>query len=144
MVFHHTHEIKHNCNWELVDRITLRLRGNVCSWICRNSTCFPSYWQDPTIWNNDTRYTSGGQLPWQVCDFGLALAVDEGSSQKDDLEVKGTFGYVAPEYLMDGECLKYHMALPYNRHPTDKYTILRSAGNRMHIIRSMTSAIAYL
>ena len=68
--------------------------------------------------------------------------MDEGSSQKDDLEVKGTFGYVAPEYLMDGECLKYHMAVPYNRHPTDKYRILRSSGIRMHIIRSMTSVIA--
>lgn len=57
--------------------------------------------------------------------------------------MKGTFGYVAPEYLMDGEYLKYHMALQYNRHPTDKYTI-SSAGNNVDILRSMTSVIADL
>lgn len=100
----------------------------VAEYVWNSSTCFSSYWLDPTTWNNDTRYTYGGQLPWQVCDFGLALAVDEGSSQKDDLEVKGTFGYVAPEYLMDGEWLKYHMAVPYNtidiQLPSIEYQVL--------------------
>lgn len=39
----------------------------------------------------------------KVSDFGLALTFGEGSSPKDDIQVQGTFGYVAPEYLMDGE-----------------------------------------
>jgi hypothetical protein len=39
----------------------------------------------------------------KVSDFGLALTFGEGSSSKDDIQVQGTFGYVAPEYLMDGE-----------------------------------------
>lgn len=40
---------------------------------------------------------------WQVSDFGLAVALEEGGMLKDDVQVQGTFGYIAPEYLMDGE-----------------------------------------
>jgi hypothetical protein len=38
----------------------------------------------------------------QVSDFGLALVKPEGSMHKDSVQVQGTFGYVAPEYLMNG------------------------------------------
>jgi serine/threonine protein kinase len=38
----------------------------------------------------------------KVSDFGLAVALEEGGLLKDDVQVQGTFGYIAPEYLMDG------------------------------------------
>ncbi|CAM6018912.1 unnamed protein product [Sphagnum balticum] len=38
----------------------------------------------------------------KVSDFGLAIANPEGSPPKNSVEVQGTFGYVAPEYLMNG------------------------------------------
>lgn len=38
----------------------------------------------------------------KVSDFGLAVALEESGLLKDDVLVQGTFGYIAPEYLMDG------------------------------------------
>ncbi|CAN5961147.1 unnamed protein product [Sphagnum jensenii] len=38
----------------------------------------------------------------KVSDFGLALVKPVGSMHKDSVQVQGTFGYVAPEYLMNG------------------------------------------
>lgn len=38
----------------------------------------------------------------KVSDFGLAVALEETGFLKDDVQVQGTFGYIAPEYLMDG------------------------------------------
>ncbi|XP_024375123.1 probable receptor-like protein kinase At1g80640 isoform X2 [Physcomitrium patens] len=38
----------------------------------------------------------------KVSDFGIAVALEEGGVVKDDVQVQGTFGYIAPEYLMDG------------------------------------------
>jgi hypothetical protein len=44
-----------------------------------------------------------GVLHWlQVSDFGLAIANPEGNPPKNSVQVQGTFGYVAPEYLMNG------------------------------------------
>ncbi|KAG0595064.1 hypothetical protein M758_UG136000 [Ceratodon purpureus] len=38
----------------------------------------------------------------KVSDFGLAVALEESGFLKEDVLVQGTFGYIAPEYLMDG------------------------------------------
>ncbi|CAK9212711.1 unnamed protein product [Sphagnum troendelagicum] len=38
----------------------------------------------------------------KVSDFGLAIANPEGNPPKNSVQVQGTFGYVAPEYLMNG------------------------------------------
>lgn len=37
----------------------------------------------------------------QLSDFGLAIL--DGSQKKNQLKLSGTLGYVAPEYLLDGE-----------------------------------------
>lgn len=43
----------------------------------------------------------------QISDFGLAIT--GGNSNKTNIKLSGTLGYVAPEYLLDG---KNHLSVP--------------------------------
>lgn len=44
----------------------------------------------------------------QLSDFGLAIT---DGSQKKNIKVSGTLGYVAPEYLLDGMPTKLNLLL---------------------------------
>lgn len=41
----------------------------------------------------------------KIADFGLA--VTSGNQNKESVKVSGTLGYVAPEYLLDGNSLLF-------------------------------------
>lgn len=40
----------------------------------------------------------------QISDFGLAVSLDEHG--KNNIKLSGTLGYVAPEYLLDGNYVR--------------------------------------
>lgn len=45
----------------------------------------------------------------QISDFGLAVSV--GVHGSNNIKLSGTLGYVAPEYLLDGNILSFALAL---------------------------------
>lgn len=49
----------------------------------------------------------------QISDFGLAVSV--GVHGKNNIKLSGTLGYVAPEYLLDGNYVHLLLSLFWSR-----------------------------